>query len=59
MNNKTSLDELGLEVNQVWTPSIQGTFGEPCRCFTYEPKGKRGTGFYNAVRFLDGLHIIV
>lgn len=50
MNNKTSLDELGLEVHQVWTPSIQGTFGEPCRCFTYEPKGERGTGFYNAVR---------
>ena len=37
------------DYQKLWTPSIQGLFGEPARCFTYQPLGPRNVGFANNV----------
>ena len=49
MNNQTVLDDMNIDYKKLWTPSIQGLFGEPARCFTYQPLGSRSVGFANNV----------
>ena len=50
LNNKTSLEKKGFMWTDFWTPSVQGSFGEPCKCYTYQPKGQRKIGFTNMVK---------
>ena len=49
MNNQTVLDDMNIDYKKLWTSSIQGLFGEPARCFTYQPLGPRHVGFANNV----------
>lgn len=49
MNSPEAFEELGMNVSDVWTFSVSGQFGEPCPCYTYQPKGQRTSGFFNSV----------
>ena len=49
MNSPEAFEELGMIVSDVWTFSVSGQFGEPCPCYTYQPKGQRTSGFFNSV----------
>ena len=50
LNNLTELNVMNInDYQKLWTPSIQGLFGEPARCFTYQPLGPRNVGFANNV----------
>ena len=49
MNSPEALEQLGMNVSDVWTFSVSGQFGEPCPCYTYQPKGQRTSGFFNSV----------
>ena len=49
MNSLEAFEELGMNVSDVWTFSVSGQFGEPCPCYTYQPKGQRTSGFFNSV----------
>ena len=50
LNNLTELNLMNInDYQKLWTPSIQGLFGEPARCFTYQPLGPRNVGFANNV----------
>ena len=51
MNSPEAFEELGMNVSDVWTFSVRGQFGEPCPCYTYQPKGQRTSGFFNSVSF--------
>ena len=44
-NNLTTLNNRDIEYTEFWTPTIQGAFGEPCKCYTYQPRAQRKTGF--------------
>ena len=49
MNSLEAFEELGMNISDVWTFSVSGQFGEPCPCYTYQPKGQRTSGFFNSV----------
>ena len=49
MNSPEAFEELGMNISDVWTFSVSGQFGEPCPCYTYQPKGQRTSGFFNSV----------
>ena len=58
MNDASQLSLLGLKPEDVWQTRIFGSFGEPVRCYIYNPKGPRSTGFSRSVsRLLPNLNV--
>ena len=49
-NNLTVLEGLGVNYTDFWTPSVQGIFDMPEKCYTYQPKWLRYIGFGAKVR---------
>ena len=49
-NNLTVLEGLGVNYTDFWTPSVQGIFDVPEKCYTYQPKWLIYIGFGAKVR---------
>ena len=49
-NNLTVLEGLGVNYTDFWTPSVQGIFDMPEKCYTYQPRWLRSIGYGASVR---------
>lgn len=50
-NDLNYLSKIGVDSSHFWTASIQGMFGEPAPCYTFEPRGEFKAGLTSPVIF--------